>query len=139
MIPDGPAGEVTRVCGAKSVASVGVSFDTFLGSSIQQGSAQVNMSSQPAVSLDQKGLFYMFLLALQFGTQPTLTRRYTSEGICRSTVILAQEVLKFFLAFVMLTLSGSRKVAFSGTLDYCQLDTFGLCCWPILLSLFCSP
>jgi hypothetical protein len=72
------------------------------------------MSSKAAPALDRKALFYMCLLAIQFGMQPTLTRRFTPEGICRSTVILSQEVLKFVLAYSMLNLSGSTKSALDG-------------------------
>jgi UDP-sugar transporter A1/2/3 len=72
------------------------------------------MTSKAALALDKNALFYMFLLALQFGMQPTLTRKFTPGGICRSTVILMQELLKFILASTMLTLSGSKKSALSG-------------------------
>ena len=58
-----------------------------------------------APSLDGKSLFYMGLLALQFGMQPSLTRAYTPAGINRSTVILVQEMMKFGLAATMLRLS----------------------------------
>ena len=57
----------------------------------------------------------MFLLALQFGFQPTLTRKFTPQGICRSTVILMQEITKFVLAYTMLTISGSKQSALTGT------------------------
>jgi UDP-sugar transporter A1/2/3 len=72
------------------------------------------MSSKQAPALDQKAIFYMCLLALQFGMQPTLTRKYTADGICRSTVILMQEGLKFFFAFFMLNVSGGFKSALAG-------------------------
>jgi UDP-sugar transporter A1/2/3 len=64
--------------------------------------------------IDQKSFFYMCLLSLQFGMQPTLTRSYTPKDICRSTVILVQEILKLFFAYMMLTISGSKKSALSG-------------------------
>lgn len=51
----------------------------------------------------------MFLLALQFGLQPSLTRHFTPQGINRSTVILVQECLKFGLAATMLRLSCSTQ------------------------------
>ena len=72
------------------------------------------MPSKAAPTLDKNAIFYMCLLALQFGMQPTLTRRFTPQGICRSTVILMQEILKFILAFTMLNISGSKKAAFDG-------------------------
>jgi len=57
---------------------------------------------------------YMVLLSLQFAFQPILTRRYTPSVICRSSVILMQELLKFLLAFFMLLVSGSSRSAVSG-------------------------
>ena len=102
----------------------------------------ISMTSAP--SLDGSAVFCMFLLALQFGIQPTLTRRFTPKGICRSSVILMQELLKLILAYSMLTLSGARKSAFNGRARYfsglrrwrllsrakllqiCRLDSFDL-------------
>lgn len=71
-------------------------------------------SSSPP--LDGRALFYMALLAIQFGIQPILTRTYAAPGINKSTVILMQEILKFVLAFTMLNLSGSRETAVKGKL-----------------------
>ena len=74
------------------------------------------MSSKTASPpLDGRALFYMALLAIQFGIQPILTRTYTAPGINKSTVILVQELLKFVMAFTMLTLSGNRQAALKGT------------------------
>ena len=64
--------------------------------------------------MDKKAVFYMSLLALQFGMQPTLTRKFTPNDICRSTVILMQEVLKLCFAYFMLTMSGSKQSALTG-------------------------
>lgn len=76
------------------------------------------MSSSTGVAapppLDRRAMFYMFLLSLQFAFQPLLTRAYTPTNICRSTVIMMQELLKFTLAFSMLMLSGSYRSAISG-------------------------
>lgn len=62
-----------------------------------------------APSLDGTALFYMGLLALQFGIQPSLTRHFTPSGINRSTVILVQEVIKFCFAGTMLRISCSTS------------------------------
>jgi len=59
-------------------------------------------------SIDGKAIFYMVLLALQFGAQPSLTRHFTPSGINRSTVILVQEVMKFGLAAFMLRVSSTN-------------------------------
>lgn len=58
----------------------------------------------------------MSLLALQFGVQPILTRHFTPPTIVRSTVIVAQEVVKFFMAYGMLRLSDQSKSAMKGTM-----------------------
>ncbi|KAL3896792.1 MAG: hypothetical protein SGARI_007077, partial [Bacillariaceae sp.] len=68
----------------------------------------------PSSSDSGKAMFYLLLLSLQFAFQPILTRTYTPQNICRSTVILCQELLKFLLAYAMLTLSGNTKTAIQG-------------------------
>ena len=50
------------------------------------------------MSLSPKALVAMGLLALQFGIQPALTRRFTNPELPRSAVILVQEVFKVVLA-----------------------------------------
>ena len=71
-------------------------------------------STSSSPPLDGRALFYMALLAIQFGVQPILTRTYTDPGINKSTVILMQEVLKFIMAGIMLNISGGRKTALKG-------------------------
>jgi hypothetical protein len=72
---------------------------------------------------DRKAILYLFLLAIQFGVQPSLTRRYTPCGIIRSTVLLIQEIIKFFIAFLMLKLSGSFREAIKGELQKRNIDS----------------
>jgi hypothetical protein len=38
--------------------------------------------------------WYMALLAFQFGAQPILTKKFTPKTICRSTIVLAQDVVR---------------------------------------------
>lgn len=64
--------------------------------------------------IDKKALICMSLLSIQFGLQPTITRRFTPDGVCRSTVVLMQEVLKFCFAFLMLKISGTKQSAVAG-------------------------
>lgn len=52
---------------------------------------------------------YLGGLALQFGVQPILTKKFTSAGVIRSTVILAQDFVRFCTCWLMLVLSGSWK------------------------------
>ena len=56
----------------------------------------------------------MSLLALQFGMQPALTRKYTPPTTCRSAVIIMQECVKFVIAIFMLSSSGQLKPALEG-------------------------
>lgn len=57
----------------------------------------------------------MSLLALQFGIQPGLVRKYTPTTICRSSVVLIQELLKVLVSAIIFwgpwTPSEERKVA----------------------------
>ena len=64
--------------------------------------------------IDRKALICMFMLSLQFGLQPTLTKTFTPDGVCRSTVVLVQEGLKFCFAYIMLRISGERQSAVVG-------------------------
>jgi len=74
-------------------------------------SAQPTTTSSSSSSVDGKALFYMALLALQFGVQPILVHKYTSKEATKSTVILMQEVIKFGLALSMLLLSSGGSLA----------------------------
>ena len=56
----------------------------------------------------------MSLLALQFGCQPALTRKYTPATTCRSAVIMMQECVKFAVAIFMLSSSGQLKPSLEG-------------------------
>jgi len=47
------------------------------------------------------------LLAIQFGCQPLLTKKFTPKNIIRSTVVLAQDAMKIILCFSMLILTGA--------------------------------
>ena len=69
---------------------------------------------QPASSLGGQAMIYMVLLSIQFGLQPMLTSKFTPQTVCKSTVILVQEVVKFILAMSMLLMSGELSNAFQG-------------------------
>lgn len=64
---------------------------------------------------NHKAIVYMILLAIQFGIQPIITRRYTSPTINKSTVLLVQEIVKFIMAYSMLFLSGDTSNVMKGT------------------------
>jgi UDP-sugar transporter A1/2/3 len=73
------------------------------------------MASENNKPLDNQAILYMLLLALQFGLQPVLTRKFTPPTVNKSSVILTQEMVKFAMAYFMLTMSGGRKRALEGT------------------------
>lgn len=60
-------------------------------------------------SLSPTALFFMGLLALQFGIQPIVTKKFTSPEIIRSTVIFTQEIVKLVIAMVGITINSSTK------------------------------
>jgi hypothetical protein len=66
------------------------------------------------VTLSGKAIISMILLAVQFGVQPILSRQYTSPHIIKSTVVFVQEIVKFIMAFIMLSLSGNTSNALKG-------------------------
>lgn len=51
-------------------------------------------------TIPRQGIFFMALLAIQFGIQPMLVRRYTPQGICKSSVVMTQELVKGAIAIV---------------------------------------
>jgi len=60
--------------------------------------------------LSTAAIVYMSLLALQFGIQPILVRKFTPQTIVRSSVVLVQEVVKFGIAGAIY-FSGTGKSA----------------------------
>jgi len=58
--------------------------------------------------LTPTAIMCMSLLALQFGVQPILVRKYTPQTIVRSSVVLVQEVVKFGIAGAIY-FSGTKK------------------------------
>jgi hypothetical protein len=63
----------------------------------------------------------MSLLALQFGIQPILVRKFTPQTIVRSSVVLVQELVKFGIAGAIYfsgTKKETREQDFEGELLY---------------------
>lgn len=64
----------------------------------------------------RKAILFMSLLAIQFGIQPILVKNYTPRGICKSSVVLTQELVKGVIAlsaFYGSTNAESRKLELS--------------------------
>ncbi|KAL3798639.1 hypothetical protein ACHAWO_011376 [Cyclotella atomus] len=64
-------------------------------------------SSSSGQQLSLPAIISMALLALQFGIQPLVTKKYTSPAIIKSTVILLQEVVKLVIAITGISLSSA--------------------------------
>lgn len=56
-------------------------------------------STQTTESIPKQAILYMTLLAIQFGVQPILVKRFAPQGICKSSVVLTQEVVKGVIAY----------------------------------------
>mmetsp|Transcript_1956 Transcript_1956/g.4307 ORF Transcript_1956/g.4307 Transcript_1956/m.4307 type:complete len:375 (-) Transcript_1956:57-1181(-) len=65
-------------------------------------------TQQQSNHLSYRAILFMALLALQFGIQPIVTKKYTSPKIIKSTVIFMQEVVKLVIAYVGISLGGVR-------------------------------
>jgi hypothetical protein len=68
----------------------------------------------PSNALSPTSLGYMSLLALQFGLQPTLTRTFAPKAICRSTIVIMQEVTKLLLSGTLLLATRSWQSSLVG-------------------------
>ncbi|GAX09746.1 hypothetical protein FisN_19Lh215 [Fistulifera solaris] len=60
------------------------------------------------------GYLYMFLLALQFASQPILTQKFAPKTIVKSTYVLAQELVRLVTATSLLLLTGNWQGATRG-------------------------
>mmetsp|Transcript_904 Transcript_904/g.1445 ORF Transcript_904/g.1445 Transcript_904/m.1445 type:complete len:308 (+) Transcript_904:168-1091(+) len=84
----------------KNTALVSASHDCYV--------TKPTMPDSVSQQLSSKALVFMGLLALQFGVQPLLVRKFTSQGIIKSSIVLTQESIKFLVA-AFLYLSGSNE------------------------------
>ena len=69
---------------------------------------QKQLGQQPQDGLTPTAITCMSLLALQFGIQPILVRKFTPQTIVRSSVVLVQEIVKFGIAGAIY-FSGTKK------------------------------
>ena len=77
-------------------------------STTQQQQMQTRPQSQQQEGLSRTAITCMSLLALQFGIQPILVRKFTPQTIVRSSVVLVQELVKFGIAGAIY-FSGTEK------------------------------
>mmetsp|Transcript_1824 Transcript_1824/g.4298 ORF Transcript_1824/g.4298 Transcript_1824/m.4298 type:complete len:393 (-) Transcript_1824:76-1254(-) len=83
--------------------------------------ATTNGGKSTSTGTSFEAVLFMSLLALQFGMQPALTRKYTPVTTCRSAVVITQECVKFGIAMFMLFSSGQAKAALEGWSIYSWL------------------
>jgi UDP-sugar transporter A1/2/3 len=90
-------------------------FCTFIIHSKKSGTLPSNYyftmaeTKSSSSSLSPMALFFMGLLALQFGIQPIVTKKFTSPEIIKSTVIFTQEIVKLLIAMMGITLNSSSS------------------------------
>lgn len=82
--------------------------------------------SSALTSSSNVGYLYMFLLALQFASQPILTKKYAPKTIVRSTYVLAQEIVRLVMAILLLLSTGSWQIATAGWNSRLCLTTVGI-------------
>ena len=83
-------------------------------SALQATPASVSLSlSSSGTSLSPLALWYMLLLAIQFGSQPILTRMFTPKTITRSTVVMMQDVVKVVLSFILMMVTRNAPTVWS--------------------------
>ena len=81
---------------------------------LQATPASVSLSlTSSATSLSPLALWYMLLLAIQFGSQPILTRMFTPKTITRSTVVMMQDVVKVVLSFLLMMVTHNAPAIWS--------------------------
>ena len=56
--------------------------------------------------LSDRGKFFMVALALQYGWQPLMTKECIGPDVQKSSIVIFQEVFKFFLSVTMLLMEG---------------------------------
>lgn len=92
-------------------------FSSTIGPSVRRNQFVALKSTAVAGATPAIAWWYMTLLAFQFGAQPILTKKYAPTSICRSTIVLAQEVTKFVMAGSLLYVSGSWAPSVAGMHD----------------------
>lgn len=81
-----------------------------IGSTMQRYSVPNVSFAIPKSSSSCLPTLYMSLLALQFATQPILTKRYAPKSLVRSTYVLCQDIVRFSLSLALLWINKTRCV-----------------------------
>ena len=76
-------------------------------SALKVNSAAVS-AGEDAATVARKALFFCTLLALQYGLQPVLAKKFTSPAASKSSVVIATELAKIGIATVSLFHEGAE-------------------------------
>lgn len=94
MIPIPPSSSTT----ATTVASKVAFLPPHNAKAAASSSPSPTTSQQQQDGLSKKAILFMSLLAVQFGIQPVLVRKFAPRGICKSSVVMTQEFTKGIIA-----------------------------------------
>jgi UDP-sugar transporter A1/2/3 len=121
---------------AKSVSTTSYSTlepaEKIKKTAVKHGELEVTSPNKATTGSNQQGqqeglsktaITCMSLLALQFGIQPMLVRKYTPQTIVRSSVVLVQELVKFGIAGTIY-FSGTKKETREKDLDGWSVKTW---------------
>lgn len=89
----------------------------YYGYGVETAPKTIVRSQNKAEGLTPTAIICMSLLALQFGVQPLLVRKFTPQTVVRSSVVLVQELVKFGLAGALYysgTKAKTREIDFNG-------------------------
>ena len=76
---------------------------------LSPNSPTATTATTATAGLSPKAIFFMALLALQFGLQPILVRRFTPASINKSTVVFTQEIIKLVISLYVYLGSTTRE------------------------------
>jgi hypothetical protein len=74
------------------------------------GGPSILASLLPSNENSRNALLYCSLLALQFGLQPLISSRFTSQGVSKSSVVIAIELQKIVIAAIVLYAGPSVEI-----------------------------
>lgn len=107
--------------------------DTDRDDKIENESSATERKSIPAVSgspVNLEAVMYMSLLAIQFGIQPSLVRKFapSGSGMIKSSFVLVQESLKLVLSLIGLFILSPKSVSEKAVQGMCTTNEIYLCC-----------
>jgi len=108
--------DLVQTVAASSTSTIERSYPaaaTTASPKLESASTSLSPNSPTATTatagLSPKAIFFMALLALQFGLQPILVRRFTPASINKSTVVFTQEIIKLVISLYVYLGSTTRE------------------------------